>query len=127
MLTARKLPLIASGRGRDDHDELEKAMTDTPADIPAIEQPRPDTPAAGAKRIRLDQKANETAVEYWVRKMALATQFIAWIVGLAAAAAVILGIIAAVELAHLNSYLSGGSSGSPASNCLSQGGTDPSC
>lgn len=96
-------------------------MTDTPADIPAA----PDD--TGAIEQPLDQKANETAVEYWVRKMALATQFIAWIVGLAAAAAVILGIIAAVELAHLNSYLSGGSSGSPASNCLSQGGTNPSC
>jgi hypothetical protein len=114
-------------------------MTDPPVDVPeqipaapdataAIEQPKPGTPAAGTKRIGLDQKTYDTtAIEHWARKTALAVQFIAWILGFAAAAAVILGIIAAVQLAHLNSYLSGGGSVIPGSNCLSQGGTDPSC
>ncbi len=112
-------------------------MTDIPSEVPEetptppdstslIEQPRPYTPAAGVKRVRPDQKADETAAEYWARKTTFAVQFIAWIIGLAAAAAVILGIVAAVQLAHLNSNLSGGAGGT-SSNCLSQGGTDPSC
>jgi hypothetical protein len=110
-------------------------MTNIPSDVPAeiptapaagalTGQPRPDTPAAGARRIRADQNADETPAEYWARKTAFAIQFIAWIIGLATAAAVILGIIAAVQLAHLNSNLYGGGGGS---TCISQGGTNPNC
>lgn len=50
---------------------------------------------------------------------------IAWIIGLAATAAAILGVVAAIEFAHLSDELYGGDSG--VSNCLSLGGTDPSC
>lgn len=110
-------------------------MTDTPADVPAevprtpaaaavAARPRPDTPAAGAKRIRADQNADETPAEYWARKSAVAVQFIAWIIGLATVAAVVLGIIAAVEFAHLTNDLYGGGG---VGNCMSQGGTNPNC
>ncbi len=114
-------------------------MADGPADVAGTEAvvasaaaalaaapARPDTPAAGLRKVHPDQKADETPSEYWVRKTAGATMFIAWIIGLAAAAAVILGIVAAVEFAHLTDELYGGGGGG-VSNCLSQGGTDASC
>ena len=95
------------------------AAPDVQAEVPA----RADTPAAGAKKVRPDQTVNETPAEYWARKTAYATQFIAWIVGLAAVASVILGIIVAVQVSHLNSSVNGGGS----SNCMSLGGTNPNC
>ena len=54
-----------------------------------------------------------------------AVRFIAWVVAIVCVISLILGIIAAVQLSKLNSQLNGG--GSVSSNCVSQGGTDPSC
>jgi hypothetical protein len=42
-------------------------------------------------------------------------------------ASIIVGVIVAVQVSHLNSNLSGNSGGGGISNCQSQGGTDPSC
>ncbi len=54
-----------------------------------------------------------------------AVTFIAWVVAIVCVISLILGIVAAVQLSKLNSQVNGG--GSTSSNCLSQGGTDPSC
>jgi hypothetical protein len=64
--------------------------------------PRPDTPSVGMQAVAPDQRADETPAEYYARKTASATQLIAAVVVLAAIAGLILGIIIAVQLAHLN-------------------------
>jgi hypothetical protein len=55
-----------------------------------------------------------------------ATVFIAWVVGIFAVMAIIGGIIYGVQLAKLNSNLTG-SSGTTSSDCQSQGGTIAGC
>ncbi len=61
----------------------------------------------------------------YLRETRNAVTFIAVIVGIVATLALIGTIIVGVQLSKLNSDLNGISGGS--SNCLSQGGTDPSC
>jgi hypothetical protein len=59
------------------------------------------------------------------RQTRAAVTFIAWVVAIVCAISLILGIVAAAQLSKLNSQLNG--SGSTSSNCMSQGGTNPSC
>jgi hypothetical protein len=62
------------------------------------------------------------------RQTSTAVRIIAWIICIAAAGTVILGIIVAVQVSQLNSSLngnSGNSGGSSQNTCASQGGTLP--
>lgn len=68
----------------------------------------------------------ETPELRYMRETRNAVTFIAVIVGIVAALALIATIIVGVQLGKLNSDLNG-ISGGGTSNCLSQGGTDPSC
>ncbi len=61
------------------------------------------------------------------RQTKSAVVFIAWVVGVVCAVSLILGIIAGVQLAKVNRQLSNLGGASTDSNCMSQGGTDPSC
>jgi hypothetical protein len=62
----------------------------------------------------------------YMRETRNAVVFIAVIVGVICALSLIIGIVAAVQLSKVSSEL-GGSGGTSSSNCLSQGGSDPSC
>ncbi|MGH3218964.1 MAG: hypothetical protein ACRDPY_09700 [Streptosporangiaceae bacterium] len=62
-------------------------------------------------------------VEY-ARQTRSATVFIAWIIGIGVAIALVLGIIVGVQTAKVANELNGGGG---TSNCLSQGGTNPNC
>jgi hypothetical protein len=62
----------------------------------------------------------------YLRETRNAVTFIAVIVGIVATLALIGTIIVGVQLSKLNSDLNG-ISGGASSNCMSQGGTDPSC
>jgi hypothetical protein len=66
----------------------------------------------------------ETDEHRYARQTRDATVFIAWIVGIGVAIMLVLGIIAGVELAHLNSSSNGGGG---VSNCYTDGGTDLTC
>ena len=59
----------------------------------------------------------------YARQTRNAVVAIAWIVGILAALTLIGAIIQANAISNLNNQLSGGGS----SNCLSEGGSDPSC
>jgi hypothetical protein len=56
------------------------------------------------------------------RSTRAAVVFIGWVIGLFAAISIIVGIITAVQMVNLNNAVNGN-----AGNCLSQGGTNPSC
>ena len=84
------------------------------------EGPPPALSAAAAAGAR----PGETIELAYLRQIRNAVTVIAWIAGLFAVAGLIIGIAAAVQVSHLNSELTGGGG---SSNCLSQGGTDPSC
>ena len=91
---------------------------------PAPPAPAPAPTAKPKPRPKLyDAYEGETYSEYYARKTMKAVHFIAWIIGIFTLAGVILGIVAAVQLSHLNGNLGGGAS----SNCFSQGGTNLSC
>jgi hypothetical protein len=62
----------------------------------------------------------------YLRETRNAVVFIAVLAGVICLASLIIGIVAAVQLSKVSSEL-GGSGGSSSSNCLSQGGSDPSC
>jgi hypothetical protein len=62
----------------------------------------------------------------YARQTRSATMFIAWIIGIGVAVALVLGIIVGVQTAKVASELNNSGSGT-SSNCLSQGGTNPSC
>jgi hypothetical protein len=55
-----------------------------------------------------------------------AVVFVAWVIGLFAAASIIVGIITAVQIVHLNNAINN-SGGGNTSNCMSQGSTNPNC
>lgn len=87
-------------------------MTDTSA------EPTP----AKASEVQLPKSALSD-----LRQTRIATVFIAWVIGIFAVASLIIGIVVGVSVAHLNSQLSQLNGGVTSGNCLSQGGTDPSC
>ena len=62
----------------------------------------------------------------YLRETRNAVVFIAVLAGVICLASLIIGIVAAVQLSKVSSEL-GRSGGSSSSNCLSQGGSDPSC
>lgn len=70
-------------------------------------------------------RPGETPELTYARQTRNAVTFIAWVVAIVCATSLILGLVAAVQLSKLSSALNG--SGSTSSNCMSQGGTDPSC
>ena len=72
-----------------------------------------------------DDHYQRQLVEY-ARQTRSATMFIAWIIGIGVAIALIIGIIVGVQTAKVASELNNNGT-STSSNCLSQGGTDPSC
>jgi len=86
------------------------APPDAPGAAIAVTQPRPLEPP----ELR------------YLREIRHAVVFIAVVVGLMCALSLIIGIVAAVQLSKVSSELRGNGSSS-SSNCLSQGGTDPSC
>ena len=63
----------------------------------------------------------------FMRETRNAVVFIAWVVGLAAVISLIVGIVVAVQISKVNSQLSNLGGGTTSSNCMSQGGSDPSC
>lgn len=63
----------------------------------------------------------------FARQTRNATVFIAWIVGIGVAAAIIVGIILGVQEAKVASELGNSSSGAANSSCVSQGGSVPGC
>ena len=66
----------------------------------------------------------ETPELKYMRETRNAAVFIAVVVGIVATLSLIATIIVGVQLSKLNNSISGGGT---SSNCLSQGGTDPSC
>jgi hypothetical protein len=91
-------------------------VTDSTAD-----QPQPvAAPAA------VPTRPKETIEQTYMRQTRNAVSFIAWIVGIIVVANLILGIIVAKQISDLNNAVSGGGSG-VTPNCMSQGGSDPSC
>ena len=58
------------------------------------------------------------------RQTRTAAVFIAWVIGIFAAISIVVGIIMAVQLTHLNNAINSSVSGG---GCQSLGGTDPSC
>lgn len=65
-------------------------------------------------------------IEKEIRRAANAATFIAWVVGVWVVLSIIAGIIIGVQVAKVNSNLTGGGGGN-VSNCMSLGGSDPSC
>ena len=87
-------------------------------------------PAPGAPDPRAAQLARlaEPKMEMYARQTRNATVTIAVFVVVSALMSVIVGILVAIAAAHFNAaYNQGGFGGSSNSNCLSQGGSDPSC
>jgi hypothetical protein len=68
---------------------------------------------------------NQKKMLEYARQTRNATVFIAWIVGIGVVATLIMGIIVGVQTAKVANELN--SSNGTSSDCLSQGGTDPSC
>ena len=66
----------------------------------------------------------EDRMEMYARQTRDAVRVIAWIVGFVFVLSVIGAIIVGVQLGKVSSELN---TGTASSNCLSQGGTDPSC
>lgn len=69
----------------------------------------------------------ETVEQKYARQTRNATTFIAWCVAIFTALALIGLILVGVQIAKVNSQLGQLNGGVTNSNCLSQGGTDPSC
>ena len=93
----------------------------------------PQTPDSGPTRVRA--KAPQGAFEAFTKedlalvylrqaRTAVVTMAVLAIVGVIAS--VVIGIIVAVGISHENNVLSQ-LNGTSSSNCLSQGGTDPTC
>ena len=73
-----------------------------------------DPAALAAEHLRLARETRGAVV------------FVAWAIGLFAAISIAVGIITAVQIVHLNNAINNSGNGNT-SNCMSQGGTDPSC
>jgi hypothetical protein len=75
--------------------------------------------------------ANEPVLERYARQTRNATVTLAWIVGVLAAISLIGAIVTAAAINNLNNQLqnaiNGGGGTTSNSNCVSQGGTDPTC
>jgi hypothetical protein len=84
---------------------------------------QPITPAAVSVPTA---KPGETLEQKYMRETRNAVTFIAVIIGVLVVLGLIGTIIMGVQLAKLNNNLNGGGGGG-ISNCLSQGGSDPSC
>jgi hypothetical protein len=74
--------------------------------------------------VKSPEARSETESLRYQRQTRNATVFIAWVVGVLVALSIIFGIIAGVQLAKINTNLTGGGSGGSTS-CVSQGGTLP--
>lgn len=92
----------------------------TAATAPAAAQPGPQNDSNEMLRLA-------RLTESHARQTRNNTTFIAVVVGLWAVAVLIIGIIGAVQLSHLNSAFQNGGSPTPSSTCQSQGGFDPTC
>ena len=90
----------------------------------------PVQPAAAPAQVPGLPQAGETAALKYARHTRNAVVFMAIVVAAGLVASLIIGIVIGVQVAKLNganSSGSGSSSSSNSSNCLSQGGTNPSC
>jgi hypothetical protein len=100
--------------------------------VPGGQEPYP---ASGREGYEIAPKAaagtaarpDETIEQRYARETRNAAVFIAVVVGIVATLSLIATIIVGVQLSKLNSDLNNSGGGSTSSNCLSQGGTDPSC
>ncbi len=72
-------------------------------------------------------KPAETPEQKYMRETRNAVTFIAVVVGVLVVLGLIGTIIMGVQLAKLNQSLNNGGGGGGVSNCMSLGGTDPSC
>jgi len=68
------------------------------------------------------EKTHEQRMEEYAISTRNAARFIAWLMGIGVAISIVIGIVIAVQISHANTNLNG-----DISNCLSVGGTDPSC
>lgn len=118
-----------SGGGRGAHSV--GGGRSAPSLPPVQPPPRPvQTPAqakAAQARAFLAAREAEAPELRYMRETRNAVVFIAWVVGIVCVISLILGIVAGVQLAKVNSQLSNLGGGTSSSNCMSHGGTDPSC
>ena len=82
---------------------------------PPEQQQSPPQPVPGAAELAK-----------YARQTRNATVFIAWIIGVGVAIALVFGIILGIQTAKVANELNTNGGGT-SSNCLSQGGTDPTC
>jgi hypothetical protein len=68
----------------------------------------------------------ETIEQKYMRETRDALRVIAWVMALTFILGVVAAIIVGVQISKIGTDL-GGASSSTSSNCMSQGGTDPSC